>query len=156
MLYTFGYEGLDIDSFISRLKEVGIKTIVDVRQLPLSRKKGFSKRSFATALADVGIAYSHWPMLGCPKVIRDTYKADADWKRYTSSFNAYLREQDSTIRELATAVRGTTACLICFEADYSFCHRTFVARAAHRHGAPSVAHITAQTVLADSPLRVAA
>jgi uncharacterized protein (DUF488 family) len=156
MLYTFGYEGLDIDGFISRLKEVGVRTIVDVRQLPLSRKKGFSKRSFAEALENAGIAYVHWPMLGCPKNIRDSYKLNADWKKYTTSFNAYLRGQDASVRELAAVSRATTACLVCFEADYNFCHRTFVARAAHRRGAPAVAHITEQTVLADSPLRVAA
>jgi uncharacterized protein (DUF488 family) len=156
MLYTFGYEGLDIQSFISRLKEVGVRTIVDVRQLPLSRKKGFSKRSFAEALEKAGIAYAHWPMLGCPKEIRDSYKRRPDWQKYTASFNAYLREQDASVRELAAASRATTACLVCFEADYNFCHRTFVARAAHRRGAPAVAHITAKKVLTDSPLRVAA
>jgi uncharacterized protein (DUF488 family) len=122
----------------------------------LSRKKGFSKRSFAAALENAGIAYVHWPMLGCPKNIRDTYKLNSDWQKYTASFNVYLREQDASVRELAAASRATKACLVCFEADYNFCHRTFVARAAHRRGAPAVAHITAQRVLADSPLRVAA
>ena len=68
MLYTFGYEGLAIDQYITRLQQVGVKTIVDVRQLPLSRKRGFSKRSFSEALEKSGIAYLHSPTLGCPKV----------------------------------------------------------------------------------------
>ncbi len=156
MLYTFGYEGLDIDGYISRLQEVGIRTIVDVRQLPLSRKRGFSKRSFAEALAKAGIAYLHSPMLGCPKKIRDEFKVSNDWSKYTAAFMSHLHTQDASVRELAKISRATNACLVCFEADFNYCHRTFVAREAHKCGAPAVSHITAQTVIADSPLRVAA
>lgn len=156
MLYTFGYEGLDINRYITRLQDVGVKTIVDVRQLPLSRKRGFSKCSFAEALAKSGIAYFHAPTLGCPKSIRDALKASGDWQAYTTAFLSYLGNQDAAVRELAKISRATAACLVCFEADFNQCHRTFVARAAHRRGAPAVAHITAQTVTTDSPLRVAA
>ena len=156
MLYTFGYEGLDIDRYIARLIDVGVKTIIDVRQLPLSRKRGFSKRVFAEKLENAGIAYLHSPILGCPKMIRDTYKVSGDWNKYTIDFMAYLRKQDASIRELAKISRATNACLVCFEADFNYCHRTFVARAAQKRGAPAVAHITAQTVTTDSPLRVAA
>ena len=156
MLYTFGYEGLDIERYIARLLEVGVKTIVDVRQLPLSRKRGFSKRAFAETLEKAGIAYLHAPTLGCPKTIRDAYRTGGDWGKYTTEFMAYLRTQDASIRELAKISRATDACLVCFEADFSYCHRTFVARAAQKRGAPEVAHITAQKVTIDSPLRVAA
>lgn len=38
-LFTLGYEGLSIDAFIARLQAAQVKTIVDVRELPLSRKK---------------------------------------------------------------------------------------------------------------------
>ena len=155
-LYTFGYEGLDLEVFIARLQDVGVKTIIDVRELPLSRKRGFSKRSFAAALADAGIAYAHMPTLGCPKPIRDAYRVDRDWHRYTVAFNAYLKTQDASLRELAKISRTTAACLVCFEADQTFCHRTYVARAARRFAAPAVVHINSQTTIADSPLRVAA
>ena len=149
MLYTFGYEGLDIEQFIARLHDTGVQTVYDVRELPLSRKKGFSKRSLAETLDNAGIAYRHLPALGCPKAIRDAYKADADWEKYTSAFSGHLAAQGMFIRELATSACETTACLVCFEADFNFCHRTFVARAAHAQGAPVVAHITAESVIAD-------
>ena len=155
-IYTVGYEGLDIGSFVARLKQVGVKTIVDVRQLPLSRKRGFSKKSFSQALALADIAYVHMPTLGCPKAIRDAYKQDPDWRKYSESFLAYLQMQEAAVRELAKISRATTACLVCFEADFNFCHRTYVARATRRFGATTVQHITAQTVVADSPLRLAA
>ena len=155
-IYTVGYEGLEIAAFISRLTHVGVKTVVDVRQLPLSRKRGFSKRAFSEALAAAEIAYIHMPTLGCPKSIRDAFKQDADWGQYSASFLAYLRTQEAAVRELAKISRATTACLVCFEADFNFCHRTYVVRATRRFGAPAVHHITAETVIADSPLRVAA
>ena len=47
-LFTLGYEGLDIDAFVARVRDAGIRVIVDVRELPLSRKKGFSKSAFYT------------------------------------------------------------------------------------------------------------
>src|SRR5476649_1046545 len=56
-LYTFGYEGLGVGEFIDRLRTAGVGTVVDVRELPLSRKKGFSKQSFAEALRAAGIEY---------------------------------------------------------------------------------------------------
>jgi uncharacterized protein (DUF488 family) len=155
-LFTFGYEGLSIDEFIARLTAAGVKTIVDVRELPLSRKKGFSKNSFSAALSAHGIAYLHAPALGCPKPVRNKYKADGNWRTYTRDFLAYLATQDAPLQELVKISRATTACLVCFEANFSMCHRTYVARAARQHGGPTVMHLTAKTALPDLGFQQAA
>ncbi|MBB3283190.1 DUF488 family protein [Mitsuaria sp. BK037] len=155
-LFTFGYEGLPIEAFIERLKQARVQLIVDVRELPLSRKKGFSKTAFREALATAGIAYEHRPALGCPKPVRDRYKADGDWQVYTRGFLAHLATQQAEIADLARATQAQTACLVCFEADFGFCHRTYVARAAHQAGGPAVQHLTARTVVADAPALLAA
>lgn len=155
-LFTFGYEGLTIDAFINRLKEAQVEVIVDVRELPLSRKKGFSKTAFRAALAGAGIAYEHRPALGCPRPVRDRYKTDGDWAAYTRGFLAYLIQEKGEVAELARLARSSAACLVCFEADFDRCHRTYVARAAHAAGAPAVRHLTARTVVADAPVRLAA
>lgn len=39
-LFTLGYESLTIGAFITRLRTAQVKTVVDVRELPLSSKKG--------------------------------------------------------------------------------------------------------------------
>jgi uncharacterized protein (DUF488 family) len=155
-LYTLGYEGLDIETFVARLASVGAKIVVDVRELPLSRKRGFSKSSFRAVLAAAGIEYCHVPQLGCPKSIRNQYKLDGDWNAYTCSFLSYVSTQVAPIRELAKLANTSAACLVCFEADFSLCHRSFVARAARKHGGPVVMHLTAKTALPDLDLRVAA
>jgi uncharacterized protein (DUF488 family) len=155
-LFTFGYEGHSIDSFVARLKKAGIATVIDVRELPLSRKKGFSKAAFAAALADSGIGYRHVPAFGCPKPIRNRYKADGSWKRYEKAFNTYITTQPSAVADLVVYSKATKACLVCFEADFNFCHRSLVARAAAGAGGPHVIHLTATAEVADRPLRQAA
>jgi uncharacterized protein (DUF488 family) len=155
-LFTLGYEGLELQSFIDVLRKSGVKTVVDVRELPLSRKKGYSKTAFSQTLGEHGIAYLHAPQLGCPKRIRQQYQADGDWGAYTKAFLAYLKTQADPVRELVKVVSATTACLVCFEADFSMCHRTYVARQAHLLGAPSVVHLTAKTSFPDLGRRAAA
>lgn len=155
-LFTFGYEGLDIEAFVARLQAMKVNSVVDVRELPLSRKKGFSKTAFCEHLQRAGIAYLHVPALGCPKRIRDRYRDDGDWQRYSKNFLAYLKTQRETLQELAKIARATTACLVCYEADHARCHRTYVARAAHQLGAPDVKHLAARTATPDQPLRLVA
>jgi hypothetical protein len=82
-IITFGYEGLSLEAFIARLRAAGVETVVDVRANPLSCKRGFSKRSLAAALEEAGFVYVHMPVMGCPKPVRDRYKQDADWPKYT-------------------------------------------------------------------------
>ena len=57
-LFTFGYEGLSIEDFVARLTLSGVREVFDVRELPLSRKRGFSKKSLAAALEAAGILIS--------------------------------------------------------------------------------------------------
>jgi uncharacterized protein (DUF488 family) len=155
-LYTLGYEGLDLTSFIARLKRAGVRQVVDVRELPLSRKKGFSKNGLASALQARGIPYTHMAALGCPKPIRNRYKHNGDWNSYRQDFLAHLKTQADTVLSVARLAREKAICLICFEADFEHCHRSLVARAAVARGAPSVIHLTVETGSADVRLRAAA
>jgi hypothetical protein len=38
-LFTIGYEGRTIDELVDRLRAAGIERVVDVRELPLSRRR---------------------------------------------------------------------------------------------------------------------
>ncbi|MBV9571958.1 MAG: DUF488 domain-containing protein [Alphaproteobacteria bacterium] len=155
-LFTFGYEGQSIDSFIARLKKAGVNEVIDVRELPLSRKRAFSKKAFAAALIQAGIGYRHLSVFGCPKPIRNQYKADGNWKRYERAFNAHLVIQKAAVAELARFSKTTNACLVCFEADFKFCHRSLVALAAAGAGSADVIHLTVTGDSADQRMRLAA
>lgn len=149
-IFTFGYEGLSIDDFIARLTAREVRQVLDVREMPLSRKRGFSKKAFALALESAGIGYIHLRVLGCPRPIRNRYKVDEDWTAYVENFQIYLGEQHAAINELTKLAKRKTTCLVCFEADFNRCHRSLVARASYKIGGPEVYHLTAREVIADA------
>ncbi|QJX02842.1 DUF488 domain-containing protein [Alcanivorax sp. IO_7] len=66
LLHTAGYEGVDIETFVGRLLDAGVDQVIDVRQYPISRKRGFSKTALSKCLAGAGIDYCHLRELGCP------------------------------------------------------------------------------------------
>lgn len=145
-LYTAGYEGLTIDAFIARLKQAGIDKVLDVHEYPLSRKKGFSKKAFAQCLAVEGIAYEHSRPLGCPKPIRKQYKEDGDWVAYARGFRAYIRTQDSVLKELVSSAAEQRICMVCYEADANFCHRSLIAESAQAlHSSLQTQHLPIKT-----------
>ena len=87
--YTIGYEGMTIEAFIASLCTQRIAHLVDIREVARSRKKGFSKSALSEHLERAGIRYSHVRALGCPKPIRDQYRVDGNWGRYSRAFTAY-------------------------------------------------------------------
>ena len=142
-LFTLGYEGLDLAAFTALLARHEVETVVDVRQLPLSRKPGFSKQALRHELQQAGFGYTHIAALGCPRPVRDAYKHDRDWARYTEGFMRHLGQQQSAIGELAALARTTRCALLCFEADFNYCHRSMVAEAVRGLGGMEVSHILA-------------
>lgn len=150
-VFTIGYEGLDIDAFMSLLAEHGIETVVDIRELPLSRKPGFSKKALASVLNLSGLEYIHMVDLGCPKAVRDRYREDGNWKRYTDGFLKYLKTQQAAIAELSELARSSTCALMCYEADFNFCHRLMVADAVRDYCGAKVKHIRAADARTASP-----
>jgi uncharacterized protein (DUF488 family) len=155
-IFTFGYEGLSLEAFIGRLKAVGVRTVLDVRANPLSRKAGFSKGAFSAALHAAGIIYAHLPALGCPKPVRDRYKRDGDWAAYTRGFLTHLADQTEALAELGKIAGRSPSCLVCFEADFNRCHRTYVARAAAKLGGLRTIHLTDRIEIPDAVRRSAA
>jgi len=132
-LYTIGYEGASLNEFLDALQAHHIGVVVDVRELPLSRKRGFSKTALQEALADRKIRYVHLRALGCPRDIRHQYREDKDWQRYTRLFLEYLGGQHEALVELAEIAETSPCALVCYEADAQHCHRSFVSEAVMSH-----------------------
>lgn len=151
-VFTIGYEGIDIDAFVSLLSEHGIETVVDIRELPLSRKPGFSKRALGNVLNLSGYEYLHMAALGCPKPVRERYRDDSNWARYTEGFLAHLKTQENAIAELAGLVASSNCALMCYEADYNFCHRSLVANAIRDYSSAGIQHIKAKGARTMSPV----
>ena len=137
ILFTIGYEGLSNSDFFSILQSQQIETLVDVRELPLSRKPGFSKKALTASCLQHGLNYTHLPALGCPRTIRHTYRENNDWAWYTRHYLTHLQQQPDTLSDLAQRVQKERCCLLCFEADPQECHRLYVAA----HLAQSLSHL---------------
>ena len=146
-VYTAGYEGRSFDEFLAALHGESIAVLADVREAPISRKAGFSKSALARSLSDAGVEYVHLRALGCPKPIRDAHKVDGDWARYTRDFLGHLALQQAALAELAAVVADRRTALMCYEADFNRCHRTYVARAVAQRTGASVRHVTAAGVV---------
>lgn len=157
-IFTIGYEGLDIDAFMALLQRHGVETVVDIRELPLSRKRGFSKKALASTLQLGGFDYLHLARLGCPRPVRNQYRTDGDWTRYTKDFMVYLDTQHEAITELAERAAQANCALLCYEADFRQCHRAMVAEALSRHCGAMVHHVRGgrDSVRVPVPLAMAA
>lgn len=125
-IYTIGYEGAALHDFIATLRHVGVDVLVDVRELPISRRKGFSKRQLNEAMAEAGIGYRHVRELGSPKPIRDKLRRDGNYPSFFAAYAEYLDTQDDLLHSLAAELVGNVA-LMCYERDPKTCHRSTVA-----------------------------
>ncbi|ATG36334.1 hypothetical protein PhaeoP23_02209 [Phaeobacter piscinae] len=127
-LYTIGYEGSSVDDLIATLQALNIEVLADVRELPLSRKKGLSKNKLAERLTDVGIQYVHFRSLGDPKAGRDAAKA-GDFDKFERVFLAHLNTESAqlSLQELLKIAKGKKTCMMCFERCAVHCHRSYIA-----------------------------
>jgi len=130
-LFTIGYEGSDVDSLVQTLKNVGITALADVRELPLSRKKGLSKNGLAKKLADAGIQYCHFKALGDPKPGREAARR-GDYKEFRKIFEAHFETESSQLafNDLLRLATTKVTCMLCFERCAKHCHRSIIADAA--------------------------
>ncbi len=117
-LFTIGYEGATPEALIARLRAAGVTTLVDVRELPNSRRPGFAKQALSGALQAAGLRYVHLRALGTPPEGRAAARAgrSAEMKRI---FGARLAgtEAQAAIAALAGQAREERLCLLCLEAD---------------------------------------
>lgn len=125
-LFTIGYEGLTIENWLRTLLKEKINLIVDVREMPISRKKGFSKNAMTNLLNQNGIAYIHIKELGSPGEIRKELYETGDYSLFFSKYKAYLNKQRSIVSELIEVCQEKNACLLCFERKASQCHRSVI------------------------------
>jgi len=123
-VWTIGYEGHSPESLVGRLREPGIERLVDIRELPLSRKAGFSKRALALGLASAGIEYSHMRALGTPRAVRHAYKATGDHAAFRKAYLAHVKEHRAAVEELERLASAERCALMCVERDPATCHRT--------------------------------
>jgi uncharacterized protein (DUF488 family) len=126
-LFTIGYEGMDLPAFLGVLAAHGVECVLDVRENPFSRKRGFSKGPLSQSLEAVGIRYVHSKELGTPRALRKQVKEDDDYERFFADMRQYLATQQDAIDLACGHVRRMICCLVCYEESVETCHRKVVA-----------------------------
>jgi uncharacterized protein (DUF488 family) len=141
-LFTIGYERRSQEELVHELSQAGVSLLADVRELPLSRRRGFSKTALAAAVEEAGIEYAHLRALGNPKPYRDAWKG-GDAAAGVAGYKAHLAgESRPDVDALAGRVAEGGVCLLCVEHDAENCHRALLADALReRLGALRVCHL---------------
>jgi uncharacterized protein (DUF488 family) len=143
-LFTAGYAGHDLDSFVAKLRQRDVNTVIDIRQNPVSRKRGFSKSRLSAFLAENGIAYVHVRELGVPRELRQRLGADeCTLDEYFAEFRKYAVAQDDALGGVEKMAASGRCCLLCVEERAEDCHRAVVADiiSSRNRGALEVVHI---------------
>lgn len=128
---TIGYEGSSVETYINKLIQHDIRTLVDVRKNPISRKYGFSKNTLSSLLERLGIEYIHMPSLGIESAERQELHSQDDYdilfKRYEKDV---LTRETQSLRSLYQLFQDKKRIAItCFEKSHCQCHRSRVANA---------------------------
>jgi uncharacterized protein (DUF488 family) len=143
-IFTIGFTNKKAEGFFEKLRQAGVKRVVDVRLNNVSQLAGFSKKDdlqyFLRVIA--GIDYVHMPDLAPTKELLDAYKKHkGDWNVYEKEFLDLMqrRRVENTVAKDVI----DQGCLLCSEDKPHHCHRRLVAEYLQRHWEGiTIEHIT--------------
>jgi uncharacterized protein (DUF488 family) len=146
-LYTIGYEGLSIDSFVQHLIGNNITCLVDVRKIAFSMRREFCKTNLLNALQEAGITYIRMAEVGIPskkrKELLPLGKKDELFAWYKENI---LPQCPSYASHIADLVSKENIALMCYEKDPNDCHRSIFATYCKEKqpSIPAVIHINGE------------
>lgn len=133
-IFTIGFTNKKARSFFEKIRQAGVKRVVDVRLNNISQLAGFTKKEdLKYFLSEIGgIEYVHLPQLAPTKQLLDDYKKHrGDWGVYERNFLALMAD-----RHIESSLGSTLMdrdCLLCSEDKPDHCHRRLVAEYLQRH-----------------------
>jgi uncharacterized protein (DUF488 family) len=129
-LFTLGYEARTLPQLIRLLEAEGITRLVDVRERPISRRKGFSSTALFEACRKAQIVYEWQRELGNPEEIRALWKNGSldEGKRKYAKLIANGRSR--AVERLVQLTAVDAVAIMCLEEDHELCHRSLIAERA--------------------------
>jgi uncharacterized protein (DUF488 family) len=126
-VFTIGHGTRPADELVETLVEAGVKTLVDVRRYPGSRRNPqFGQAAVVEALRPVGIAYRHAVELG------GRLHGEPGEERFpcirVAAFRSYAARMGTPEWQaaLADVLAAPAPCLMCAETDWHRCHRRLI------------------------------
>lgn len=127
MLFTIGYEGRSVESFMNILIQNDIHMLCDVRRNPLSRKFGFSKNKLEHIANTVGIKYVHIPELGIESKKRTYLNSEYDYCCLFADYAKTLPKLKPYLEKFYSFLCAENRiALMCYEKEPEMCHRHVV------------------------------
>ena len=126
-VFTIGFTKKSAQEFFSKLKDAGVKGVVDVRLNNVSQLAGFAKKDDLrySLQAICGIEYVHMLELAPTQELLDSYRKDkVKWSAYEPRFLKLMASRK--IEEVVTRELLDGACLLCSEDEPIHCHRRLV------------------------------
>ena len=125
--FTIGFTQTTAQNFFDRLKNAGVKRLLDVRLNNTSQLAGFAKATdlkfFLKTIAEID--YAHEPNLAPTEAMLTAFKKEkGDWSTYRVRFMNLMELRCIEERYSPGSFEG--ACLLCSEAKPHNCHRQLV------------------------------
>jgi len=136
-LYTIGHSTRSIEDFVALLKQYGIKEIVDIRTIPMSRHNPqFNEDVLKLSLRQAHIRYKHIKKLGG---LRHPKKDSINlgWRnRSFRGFADYMATAEFAegVTELEKIMGARKTAIMCAEAVPWRCHRSLIGDALNKKG----------------------
>jgi uncharacterized protein (DUF488 family) len=134
-IYTIGFTQSSAEHFFGRLKEAGIRRLLDVRLNNRSQLAGFAKRDDLAFLLQAlcEAEYRHEPLLAPTQELLDAYKKQTlAWAEYERQFLELMTKRQVE-RELSRQDFTIPTVLLCSEPTAKHCHRRLVVEYLQRH-----------------------
>ena len=139
-LITIGHSTLPLEAFLAALKDNGVKTLVDVRAFPGSRRyPHFGREALAQSVPAAGIAYQWMPALGGRRKV-SAESQNGGWRN--ESFRGYADYMQTPEFEagLDELPQQAPVAYMCSESVPWRCHRSLISDALTARGL-AVEHI---------------
>jgi uncharacterized protein (DUF488 family) len=127
-VYTIGHGRRPAEELVACLREAGVRTLVDVRRIPRSRRNPqFSQDELAATVEGSGFAYRHAEELGGLR------SGEPGEERFAclriAAFRSYAARMGLPAWQdaLAAALAEPSPCFMCAETSWLRCHRRMLA-----------------------------
>lgn len=143
LVHTIGHGTRPVDELLTMLDDAGVRTLVDVRRFPGSRRNPqFGQVALSGDLERAGIAYRHEVELG------GRLAGEPGEERFAclrvAAFRSYAARMSSERWQaaLADALSEPAPCFMCAETLWWRCHRRLISELLHARGI-AVVHLLA-------------
>ena len=127
-VYTIGFTKTTAAEFFGKLKQAGIRRLLDIRLNNTSQLAGFAKQDDLIYFLEqlCGAQYLHEPRLAPTRPMLDAYKKEKrDWEEFERNFMQLMAER-KVERAIDAELFAVPTVLLCSEATAQHCHRRLV------------------------------